>query len=71
MTGEQALAGYTINAARAVGAEHERGHVSVGAIADLVLWQEDPSKVSPEDVVELPVLMTVARGNVVHQHSSV
>ena len=71
MTGEQALAGYTINAARAVGAENERGHISVGAVADLVLWQEDPSKVSPEDIVDLPVLMTVARGKVVHQHPSI
>lgn len=67
MTGQQALAGYTVNAAAAVGAHGDRGQIAPGYVADLVMWQEDPSAVTPADVVELPVLLTVARGRVVHR----
>lgn len=67
LTALETLAGYTTNAAAAVGAAHERGRVAPGYVADLVLWQEDPVEVSTADVVELPVLLTVSRGRVVHR----
>jgi predicted amidohydrolase YtcJ len=38
-----------------------------GMKADLVMWQEDPSKVNPNDVVDLPVLRTVVGGETVYQ----
>ena len=38
----------------------------VGAPADLVAWGDDPATCSPEDVVDLPVHLTVVDGDVVH-----
>ena len=35
--------------------------------ADLVMWQEDPSLVNPNDVIDLPVLRTVVSGETVFQ----
>jgi predicted amidohydrolase YtcJ len=69
LTGLQTLAGYTSNAAAAVGASHTRGRVAPGFTADLVMWQDDPVAVSTADIVELPILLTVARGRVVHRAS--
>lgn len=67
LTAEQTLAGYTLNAAIAVGAQHERGAIKPGYVADLVMWQADPAAVAPTDVIDLPILLTVARGRIVHR----
>jgi predicted amidohydrolase YtcJ len=67
LTGEEMIAGYTINSAKAVGAADMRGSLEVGKQADLVMWAEDPATCNPLDVVQLPVLMTVVGGQVVHQ----
>ncbi|CAB4329600.1 MAG: amidohydrolase family protein [Actinobacteria bacterium] len=70
LTGEQTLAGYTINAARAVGAQDSRGMIAPGYVADIVMWQDDPSQVSTSDVVDLPVLLTAAAGRIVYRTSA-
>jgi predicted amidohydrolase YtcJ len=67
LTGAETLTGYTRNAAIAVGADNERGMLAQGMKADLVMWQEDPSKVNPNDVIDLPVLRTVVGGETVYQ----
>jgi predicted amidohydrolase YtcJ len=67
LTGAETLTGYTRNAAIAVGADNERGMLAPGMKADLVMWQEDPSKVNPNDVIDLPVLRTVVGGETVYQ----
>ena len=67
LSGEEMIAGYTINAAKAVGAEHVRGSLEPGKAADLVMWAEDPATCNPKDVIALPVLMTVVGGQVVHE----
>ena len=38
----------------------------VGAPADLVAWGDDIVEVAPEDVVELPVHLTVVNGRIAH-----
>jgi predicted amidohydrolase YtcJ len=65
LSAEETLAGYTVNAWRAVGADG--GTLRVGAPADFVLWAEDPVSVSPEAVLGLPVRLTVVGGRVVHR----
>lgn len=65
LTAAQTLAGYTVNPAQAVGQAHTRGQIKVGMSADLVLWQEDPVKTNPSDIIEMPILQTVANGKVV------
>jgi predicted amidohydrolase YtcJ len=67
LTGEEALAGYTVNAARAVGDEGRTGRLRPGYRADLVMWAEDPVSCSPEALVGLPVLLTVVDGRIVHR----
>ncbi|MBI4942226.1 MAG: amidohydrolase [Actinobacteria bacterium] len=65
LTGLEALTGYTLEAARVDGGDG--GVLRVGAPADLVAWGDDPALCSPEDVVDLPVLLTVVGGDVVHR----
>lgn len=65
LTAEQTLAGYTVNPAKAVGASNSRGKVKVGLSADLVLWEDDPVKTSPADIIDMKILQTVANGKVV------
>ena len=65
LTAAQTLAGYTVNPAKAVGQSHTRGQLKVGFSADLVLWQGDPVKTSPADIIDMNILQTVANGKVV------
>jgi predicted amidohydrolase YtcJ len=66
LTGEETLAGYTVNPARAVG-DALGGMLREGFRADLVGWAEDPAGCPVADVVELPVHFTVVDGEVVHR----
>jgi len=65
LTGEEALAGYTVNAWAAVGASG--GVLAPGQPADLVLWADDPVACPPADLLGLPVRLTVVDGRVVHR----
>jgi hypothetical protein len=67
LTGEQALAGYTVNAARAVADEAATGQLRAGDRADFVMWAEDPVTCSPAALIGLPVQLTVVDGRVVHR----
>lgn len=64
LTGLETLRGYTVNAARVDGGAG--GVLRVGAPADLVAWGDDIASVAPEDVIELPVHLTVVGGEVAH-----
>ena len=49
LTPEEALAGVTRNAARALGVEAERGTIEAGKVADLVLWNaSQPAELSAQ-----------------------
>ncbi|MCL2393883.1 MAG: amidohydrolase family protein, partial [Acidimicrobiaceae bacterium] len=67
LTGEETLAGYTTNAAKANGESDLAGMLRPGCRADFVAWAEDPAECPARDVAELPVLATVVAGAVVHQ----
>ena len=67
LTGEQVLAGYTVNAARAAGMSDQVGKLRPGLRADIVMWAEDPVMCPTADVIDLPVLLTVASGRIVHR----
>lgn len=66
LSGLETLAGYTTNAAIAIGEEQVAGILRPGYRADLVAWAEDPAD-CPPDVVELPVLATVVDGLVAYR----
>lgn len=69
LTGEEMIAGYTVNSAKAVGASDHRGMLKAGLQADLVVWAEDPATCSTDDVIDLPVLQTVVSGQTVFRKS--
>jgi hypothetical protein len=61
----QALALYTINAAYLSHEENIKGSITPGKLADMVLLSDDPCKVSPEQIKDIKVQMTVIGGKVV------
>lgn len=62
-----ALRAYTVTPAWQDGAEHDKGTLEPGKLADLCVLGGDPLAVEPEAIPELPVLMTVVGGRVVHE----
>ena len=62
---EEALKGYTINAARQIHVEDELGSLAVGKRADMVILSEDPVKVAevdPMKIVDIKVVDTYLNG---------
>ena len=66
LTVEEAVRGYTIEAARSMFAEDRVGSVEVGKLADLVVFEEDPFSVPNETLADVGIAMTVLGGNVVY-----
>lgn len=64
---EEALRGYTVDAAYASFEEAERGSLARGKLADLVLLDRDITRVEPETIAEARVMMTVVGGRVVYE----
>ncbi len=62
ITAEQALRAYTSGSAYASRAEHSKGMVAPGKLADLVVLSEDPTAVSPDRIAGLSVLATLVDG---------
>jgi predicted amidohydrolase YtcJ len=56
---------YTLNAAYASHAEHIKGSITPGKLADLVLLSRDPTRVPKEEIKDIKVHMTVIGGKVV------
>jgi predicted amidohydrolase YtcJ len=67
MTREEALACFTIDAARAVGMEDEVGSLAVGKRADFVIVDRDPLTEPTEDLWKTRVLRTVIDGQTVYE----
>ncbi|UXA12917.1 amidohydrolase [Mycobacterium sp. SMC-8] len=66
LSGEQALLGYTAWAADALG-ETDRGRIRLGARADLTAFADDPVRVCADDLIDLPIPLTVVDGEIVHR----
>jgi predicted amidohydrolase YtcJ len=65
ITGLQALEGYTSAAAAVVGDQDEGGRIAVGRRADLTAFASDPVDTPADDLVDVPVRLTVVGGRVV------
>jgi len=63
---EEALRLYTQNGAYAAFEEADKGSVTPGKLADLVVLGEDPTVVDPLSIADIPVEYTVLGGEVVH-----
>ena len=62
ITAEEALRAYTWGSAYASKAEHAKGSIEVGKLADLTVLSEDPVAVSPDRIAGLKVLATLVGG---------
>ncbi len=61
----EALKMYTLNAAYASNEENIKGTIAPGKLADMVVLSGNPLKSSPEEIRDIRVEMTIARGKVV------
>ncbi|CAG8535294.1 6891_t:CDS:10 [Paraglomus occultum] len=66
LTREEALRGFTIDAAYAAFAEDVLGSISKGKYADFVVIDRDIMQVPEKDIIETRVIATVFGGNVVY-----
>ncbi len=63
----EAIECYTINNAYAEFAENEKGSITPGKFADLVVLSDDIFTISPEKIKDVKVLMTVLGGKVIYR----
>jgi predicted amidohydrolase YtcJ len=67
LTLEEAILGYTRDAAYAEFKEHEKGKVKEGYLADLVLFSHDLFSVQPEHILTAKPILTLVDGKVVFE----
>jgi predicted amidohydrolase YtcJ len=62
---DEALPLYTVAGAYSTFEEHRKGQIKEGMLADFVVLGEDPSKVEPEAISQVPVHQTIIGGETV------
>jgi predicted amidohydrolase YtcJ len=67
ITAKEALMLYTINNARVMGVERDRGSIETGKFADLAVLSQDILSVQPNAIRDTKALMTVVGGRIVHR----
>jgi predicted amidohydrolase YtcJ len=67
---DDVLAALTINGARQMHQEADRGSIETGKLADLVVADTDPYVVDPHDLSEIIINMTVFDGVIVYQRDA-
>ena len=70
LTVEEAIRGYTIDAARSFYAEDRLGSIEPGKLADFVVFESDPFAGSPADLAGTGIRMTVLGGDAAYQSTS-
>jgi len=68
ITPKEALTLYTINNARVMGVEHQRGSIEVGKLADLAVLSQDILSVPADAIRDTRALLTVVGGKVVYRN---
>jgi hypothetical protein len=67
ITLEEAIEAYTMGSAYAEGAEKQKGSLTVGKVADVVVLDSDLFALPPEKLKDVKVAVTVVGGRVVYQ----
>jgi predicted amidohydrolase YtcJ len=68
ISAKEALVLYTINNARIMGVEKERGSIEPGKLADLAVLSQDILAVAPDAIRDTRALMTIVGGKVVYRN---
>ncbi len=66
MTIEEAVGGFTLNAAFAAFAEKSRGSITIGKLADFTVLDKDIFTCAPKDIPDVKVLYTIVGGKIVY-----
>lgn len=66
MTIDEALRGYTIEAAYAEFEENQKGSIETGKLADMIVVSKDPTKIAPSQLLRISVLKTFVNGKIVY-----
>jgi hypothetical protein len=66
LTMEQAVSAFTRGSAAAQLADREKGHLTIGALADLAVLSVDPFRASRDDLQRARSVLTLIGGRVVH-----
>lgn len=66
MTVEEAVRGFTTNAAYAEFAENEKGSIEVGKLADIVVLDKNIFEIDAEKILDTKVMMTILDGDMVY-----
>jgi hypothetical protein len=66
LTVEEAIRGYTIDAARSFFAEDRLGSIEPGKLADFVVFESDPFAGSPAGIADTGIRMTVLGGDIAY-----
>lgn len=64
---QECLEAYTVNAAYQVHMENKIGQIKVGAYADIVAFEKDMFELTPEEILEDDVVMTMFDGRIAYQ----
>lgn len=67
LTAEEALRGFTVNGARALGLADRAGRIAVGRAADLAAWETEDPRGLAYSIGGCPCVLTVKDGVVVHE----
>lgn len=67
ISGEDALKGITLWAAKACKLDHRKGKLSIGVDADIVVLNQDLRTLKKEDFAQVKVIKTIARGRKVYE----
>jgi hypothetical protein len=67
VTVAEAIEAYTLGAAYAEFTEQDKGSVTTGKLADLVMLSGDPFRAAPESIRSLKVVTTIVGGKVVYE----
>jgi predicted amidohydrolase YtcJ len=60
---------YTVGSAYAEFEERRKGIIAPGMLADIVVYPKDLNETQLEDLLEIPVVMTIAGGKIVYQQA--
>ncbi len=65
---EEAIKGYTLNAAFTEFAEHLKGSLEEGKLADVVVLDQNLFEIPPEKILDTQVIMTVLDGKIIYKN---
>ncbi|HUH53612.1 MAG TPA: amidohydrolase family protein [Microbacteriaceae bacterium] len=66
LSGREALLAYTLWPAQARGNDNQ-GKIEAGCVGDLTVWASDPVTASPDELINIPILMTILGGRITHE----